>query len=332
MPELPEPSPLSLLDALTEQPQSFSGLAAHLGLSLAQLEQQASELLELGVPLQNSAAGLAVASGTPTLRAMRAAGFAGAYRYLPQVGSTQNEVRAWADDPVQQAPTGAVVLAEQQLAGRGRRGRNWAGQRQPGSALLFSVLLRPDSLTEQPLTELALWPLTAGVALQEACLSVLPTGSGGLGLKWPNDLITPSGRKLAGILLEAEFRSGAAQRVVLGIGLNVTAAPELAGGVATCLADLLPAQTAFTFNRAELLAAVLSSLTNWLSASKNDILAAWRSASFTLGQDVRVQTSSGPVSGRALDLNDQGELLVRVGTGQILAIGAGDVELIGALR
>ncbi|AZI43082.1 biotin--[acetyl-CoA-carboxylase] ligase [Deinococcus psychrotolerans] len=329
--EQPEASLLPLLSVLTEQPHPLGRLAAQLNLSLAQLGEQAGELQHLGVPLERSAAGLALATGTPTVRALRAAGFTGAYRYLPQVGSTQDEVRRWADDAAGPAPAGAVVLAEQQLAGRGRRGRTWAAQRQRGSALLFSVLLRPE-----PSTELALWPLAAGVALREACLSVLPPGSISPGLKWPNDLITPDGRKLAGILLEVGVRGGAAQRAVLGTGINVTAAPELlaadSGRSAACLADLLPPQTTFAFNRAELLAAVLASLSAWLSAPKHIVLAAWRSASFTLGQDVRVQTSGGPVSGRALDLSDQGELLVQVGAGQILTIGAGDVELIGALR
>lgn len=102
--------------------------------------------------------------------------------------------------------------------GRGRRGRAWTPV--PGG-LTFSVLLRgggEDGQTPLTLPELALMPLAAGVAVQAAC------GAGGL--KWPNDLLAPDGRKLAGILLEADLRGEEARRAVLGIGLNVSGARQ----------------------------------------------------------------------------------------------------------
>ena len=162
------------------------------------------------------------------------------------------------------------------------------------------------------------------MALREACLDFLPAAAQPLGLKWPNDLITPEGRKLAGILLEAEVRGGSVRRAVLGIGLNVTAAP----GGAACLADLAPGQS---WHRAELLAAILRALAHWLSAPDAEILAAWRGANLTLGRRVQVQTSGGPVSGWASALTGSGELQVVTDAGELLVIGAGDVELIGAL-
>ena len=115
------------------------------------------------------------------------------------------------------APEGVVAVADHQTAGRGRLGRTWEAP--PGANLLLSVLLRPA--IEPGLRHLA----TAAVAL--AALDALP-GSGVLegiavGIKWPNDLVTPDGRKLAGVLAEADLGagSGAPPPVVVGIGINV---------------------------------------------------------------------------------------------------------------
>lgn len=133
--------------------------------------------------------------------------FGRAMRYAGTVGSTQDEIRHWADDAVSPAPHGAVCVAERQTLGRGRRGRVvWDTA---AGALAFSVLLRGDGAGRAlTLPEVALMPLAAGVALHQA------TGGAG-GLKWPNDLLSPDGRKMAGILLDADLRGEEVRRAVL---------------------------------------------------------------------------------------------------------------------
>ena len=177
----PAQLPDHLLAALTEHPQRPVALAAQLGVNLNELADLVGQLRRLGVPLEVSAHGYALRPGTPTPAALRSAGFSGAYRYLPQVASTQDELRRWADDPAAPAPAGAALLAESQLAGRGRRGRVWqsaGGEADPSqpedvaAGLTFSVLLAP-----RPLSRLALLPLAAGVALREACLEQLPAAA-----------------------------------------------------------------------------------------------------------------------------------------------------------
>ena len=169
---------------------------------------------------------------------------------------------------------------------------------------------------ERPLTlpELALMPLAAGVAVHAAC------GVGGL--KWPNDLLAPDGRKLAGILLEADLRGEEARRAVLGIGLNVSAAP--AG--AAHLSEFRPGVT-----RAALLGELLSQLERWLSAPAAEILAAWNGANLTLGRPVRVQTPRGVLEGMAQRLDGHGSLIVQTQGGPY-TVSAGDVELVGSLE
>ncbi|MBV9094187.1 MAG: biotin--[acetyl-CoA-carboxylase] ligase, partial [Streptosporangiaceae bacterium] len=108
------------------------------------------------------------------------------------------------------APEGVVRAAEQQTAGRGRRGRAWVSP--PGTGLTFSVLLRPADV---PPARRGWLPLLAGVAVAEAVRTVTAVDAR---LKWPNDLLQ-SGSKLGGILCEA-----AGDAVVIGIGINVSAA------------------------------------------------------------------------------------------------------------
>ena len=199
--------------------------------------------------------------------------------------------------------------------GAGAAGRPSA---EPGSGLTFSVLLPAVSPADLPLV-----PLAAGVALREACRAALPPGAARPSLKWPNDLLTPQGRKLAGILLEVEWRGPAVRRAVLGIGLNISAAPE----GAACLADLAP-----HLNRAEVLVSLLRQLPKWLMAAPERLLAAWRSDNLTLGRAVRVQTAAGLVVGQAQDLTERGELLVLSESGELVTIGAGDVALVGRLQ
>jgi BirA family biotin operon repressor/biotin-[acetyl-CoA-carboxylase] ligase len=130
---------------------------------------------------------------------------------VEEIGSTNAALIAAA---AEDAPEGAVLVAEHQVAGRGRLDRTWTSP--PRAGLTVSFLLRPDV----PVARKGWLPLLTGVALAESVAEVtgvLPS------LKWPNDLLARDGLKLAGILAEA---SGGA--VVVGVGLNVsTTADEL---------------------------------------------------------------------------------------------------------
>lgn len=125
------------------------------------------------------------------------------HRHLARCGSTQLELGA--DDP-----EGALVTADEQTAGRGRLGRNWAAP--PSSSLLCSLVLRPP--VERRAAELS---LVAGLAVAETVEAAL---GGPAAIKWPNDVLVDGG-KLAGVLAEAR---GSA--IVLGIGINVNQLAE----------------------------------------------------------------------------------------------------------
>jgi BirA family biotin operon repressor/biotin-[acetyl-CoA-carboxylase] ligase len=154
------------------------------------------------------------------------------------------------------APEGALVVAEEQTAGRGRLGRRWFAP--AGTSLLCSLQLRPDTPTER-------LPELTGVAAR-ACAETIAALTGlAPVLKFPNDLLV-GGRKVAGILAEA--REG---RVVLGIGINVNVpADELPAEVDRPATSLL-VETGHELDRAELLAELLERLERrydvWLSAA-----------------------------------------------------------------
>ncbi|RIH83678.1 Bifunctional ligase/repressor BirA [Calidithermus terrae] len=296
-----------LLNLLGEQFQPSRILGEQLGVDRDQARYLVQRLVHEGYPVEVSKAlGVRVAPGTPLphLLAPRLRGsFGQPYRYLGHTTSTQDELRRWAEEG---APEGAVVLAERQTAGRGRMGRPWVSA--PGASLTFSLLLRPR-------VPVALLPLAVGVALREA------VGLGGL--KWPNDLLAPDGRKLAGILVEAKAGGPVPGVVVLGIGLNVLPPVPPA---AAALSEFMPV------NRADLLAGILEELENqYENLSKPErILEHWKKYSVTLGKEVSIRTPRGEMQGRALDLAEDGALVVE-SQGGTERIAAGDVSLIGRL-
>ena len=192
------------------------------------------------------------------------------------------------------APHGTLVTALEQTAGRGRQGREWLAP--PGSAVLMSVVLR--ELSE-------VLPLAAAVAVCDA----LPLDAA---LKWPND-VQVDGEKLAGILVEGRPQEGWA---VLGIGLNVSAAPPDVGATSLAAHGVHAAAE-------ELLAPLLSALERRLGEEPGLVLAAWRERDALLGREVRWLDGAGIATG----IDDSGGLLVETGDG-VVTLDAGEVHLL----
>lgn len=224
--------------------------------------------------------------------------------FLPEVGSTNDEALALAD-------TGAVeftsVLAHEQTAGRGRRGRAWASP--PGAGMYLSVIVRDAGLGEHvPVVTLA-----AGVGVAEAIVEISGVP---VELKWPNDIVIGRPwRKLAGILCEASALGTSAGVMVIGIGVNLqrTAYPPEISDRATSIGD----QTDRTVSLVELVVACLSRLrerVNDLRAGKRrNVLDQWR-AFGRAGLDDRPVTwhdSQGLRRGLACGVSDTGALVVR---------------------
>ena len=235
-------------------------------------------------------------------------------RILSDTGSTNDEARALAQGG---AAAGSVVIAEHQSAGRGRGGKRW--QAAPGESLLLSIVLRPtdppSSMTVGPA------PIRLGLA---ACRAIERVAGVQAALKWPNDILAPDGRKLAGILCEAV--SGAAPFVVAGIGINVLQPdsgwpPELDGR-----ATSLRAATAVEPDRAALAGALIDALRPFTPGSPEldaDELRAFERRDALLGSSVEL---GGVPVGTAAGLRPDGALLVR-STGTTRVVHAGTVRI-----
>jgi BirA family biotin operon repressor/biotin-[acetyl-CoA-carboxylase] ligase len=222
------------------------------------------------------------------------------------------------------APAGAagglVVTADEQTAGRGRRGNEWFAP--PGSCLLYSALLRPFT------TDRVLLPLAVPVAVCEAAEAVAPVRCQ---LKWPNDVWVDE-RKVAGVLVEARPEEGWA---VIGVGLNVAVPqedfPEELRETATSLLPTdaeggVPPGGAPGVRRA--LAALNESLGRWVDASDDEVLAAFRARDALCGR--RISWEGG--EGTAEEIDQRGHLVVEKSDGERVALGAGEVHLAVDMR
>ena len=214
---------------------------------------------------------------------------------------------------------GAVVIADEQMAGRGRHGRNWFSPR--GSGLYVSIVLRPADARVDPQRATSLLTLAAGLALAEAIEAATGLRAD---IKWPNDLLVAR-RKLAGIL--AESASSDLGRIVLGYGLNVGARayPRELGDRATSLETELGRPIDRAVVCAGTLAAVSARYRDLLAGRFDAILDGWRArAPASRGARVTWSTPSGPQHGVTAGIDDRGALQVRVGD-RIETIVSGEV-------
>lgn len=256
-------------------------------------------------------------------------------RRVASTGSTNADVMELAR---QGEAEGVVVVADHQTAGRGRAGRTWTAP--PGASLLCTVLLRPPARVA-PLVTFAL--AVAAAEAVERLADFAPR------LKWPNDLVVeapgPDGpvrtRKLAGILAEAEWPPssniaagwrdpGPDERatVAAGIGLNVEWPDELPDDLAD-IAVAINHVSDRAVTRDEVLEALLDRFDlhygRLVSGDVDAVLDAWRARSATLGQEVRVDLGADDVVGTAVDVDQDGHLVVEPLEGGRRTIAVGDV-------
>jgi BirA family biotin operon repressor/biotin-[acetyl-CoA-carboxylase] ligase len=213
---------------------------------------------------------------------------------------------------------GAVVLAEEQTAGRGRAGRNWHSER--GAGLYVTLLLRPRlSPVQAPLLTM-LAGLSAHAAIEAQ------TGLSAE-LKWPNDLLM-SGRKVGGILTEMHAEPTQVRFVIIGIGINTNQEKFPADISAT--ATSLRRESGRTHSRLELLVRLLtefeSDYNRFLREGSSYVVKRFEAASyFANGKRVRVETGHETYFGTTAGLTSEGLLRVKREDGETTTVIAGDV-------
>jgi BirA family transcriptional regulator, biotin operon repressor / biotin---[acetyl-CoA-carboxylase] ligase len=213
---------------------------------------------------------------------------------------------------------GTVVTARAQRAGRGRDGRAWASPRDAG--LYLSAVVRPPL----PLVDVPPMTLAIGVGLCDAARAM---GAAAM-VKWPNDALV-GGRKLAGVLVEAHSQGQRLDAVIVGIGVNLTAAalpPELAAS-----ATSLEQATGAAVDRAAFIDQLLAHVERWIdryiASGLHAIAPAWRDR-MAAGIAARAKVDGIEVSGEVAGLDGDGALLLRDASGRQHRVRSGDVEVI----
>jgi BirA family biotin operon repressor/biotin-[acetyl-CoA-carboxylase] ligase len=231
---------------------------------------------------------------------------------VPEIGSTNAALVAAAEE----SPEGTVLVAEHQVAGRGRLDRVWTSP--PRAGITVSFLLRPDV----PAARRGWLPLLTGVALAEAVGEVTGVRAS---LKWPNDLLAADGRKLAGILAET---SGTA--IAVGVGLNVSTTVAELPDTGTSLSRVLGA----TVDRGPVLLAFLRAVERryrrWTEVLGDPVSSGlaqdYLGWSSTVGTDVAVSMPDGStLEGTAQAVDWDGRLVVSTPQGTV-ELASGDVR------
>lgn len=222
--------------------------------------------------------------------------------FHPEIGSTNDRARSALTE---RGADGLAVVADRQLAGRGRMGRTWLSP--AGVNLLVSVGLRLDLPAERA------WWLAAGAALALRSAAQAAVGPGApLSVRWPNDLVTADGLKVSGLLVETEIEGARVVWSVIGMGLNVNwrragMPSDIASG-ATSLADLAGADV----DRVGLLGSLLAELdgeVNRIEAGTSPQVR-FQSASWLTGREIEVETPAGRLAGVAGAIADNGGLVL----------------------
>ena len=240
--------------------------------------------------------------------------------FLAEVDSTNSEAeRRLAVG--QEAPF--AVLARTQKAGRGRLGRKWHSA--PSGNLYLSLAFRPF-IPPDRLRPFTLW---MGLAL---CAHVEKTFGLRLGLKWPNDLQSPDGRKVAGMLTEARLDADSVRELVFGVGLNLTGAskdfPADLRATAGSLEAALGSPLDLNREAAGVIAALFRAWEQFEEGTwSRSFRKLWSHHDVLAGKSVRVGLRGDPVAGVVDGIDDEGSLILRTGGGRRAIVSSGEVTL-----
>ncbi len=230
------------------------------------------------------------------------------FKYYESVDSTNDIAKTWLQDG---ASSGAVVIADEQLKGRGRKGRTW--HTPPNVALALSVILQPDP---EYLTRIS---LVGALAVYDLATHV---GISNVGIKWPND-VQIDGKKVSGILPEAVWKGRKLQGVILGMGINVRT--DFSETDLQDKAVSLETVARKSLNRADLIVYLLTRIDLWYQRISSDALfMTWKSRLNMLGTRIMVED----LAGLAVDVEPDGALLLQDDFEVMQRVLAGDIFVV----
>jgi BirA family biotin operon repressor/biotin-[acetyl-CoA-carboxylase] ligase len=289
---------------------SGSAICARIGTSRVAVWKHIQKLQELGYDIESGPKGYRLCSSPDSLQPWEFPAREDRMVYLPETTSTMDVAKGLARGG---CPAFTVVVAGRQSRGRGRMRRAWDSEE---GGLYFTVVLRPRIPV--------LWSSRVNFLVALTLADILRDGYGvGAGLKWPNDILA-QGRKLSGLLSEMEAEGDEVRFINVGIGLNANNRPPAVEPPAVSLRELLGRPV----SRRELLSRFLDELEQRMHAEPwETVMAGWKARSITLNRPVRIVTARDDFSGTAVDVDENGALLLKQADGTMATVVYGDCFL-----
>ncbi len=303
-----------ILKALRERGDYVSGetLSKELSTSRVSVWKHIHSLEEDGYVVEASPRGYRLISSPDLLIPCEFTGLEQRIHYFREIGSTMDAARKLAEGGAEQ---GTIVVAESQSRGRGRLSKEWLS---PEGGIYFTVILRPKiSPAYAPRMS-----LMASVAVASAIRRLLGLKAE---LKWPNDVLI-EGKKVCGILAEMNAELDAVNFINLGIGINANTSISQQEEKASSLKEQLGKEV----SRKEFFRSVLVELEERQGLlTTTDLVEEWKSLSATLGRDVRILALGEEITGKAVDIESSGALMIRAKDGSLRSAIAGDCIHLG---
>ena len=243
----------------------------------------------------------------------------GGLHFYPKIGSTNDQALSWTDEV---ASDMSVFVTEEQTSGRGRDGRKWFSQ--PGSSLTFSVILNPLKTEAE---RIGLFSGLGALAVSHAIDPLLRSGSFSQ-IKWPNDVVIDR-KKICGILVENHWIGDQFEKLVIGIGVNVTPQSIPRDKDLLIPATCLESYSIRKIDRCELLHSILKEMISWRKRiGRSDFIQAWESRLAFRNELVQVwRDPQPPIQGIIQGLDPSGGLILKRTDGQMITLHNGEVHL-----
>jgi len=280
---------------LSESEEVLSGerISEKIGISRVSVWKHIKALVNTGIPISTSTKGYILDSEADSLNPLNFGDRKELIHYYSEITSTMDLA---VDLARQGCPGSTVVVADRQTNGRGRMAREWISEE---GGLYFTMVVRPDI----PIDQAHLMNLAAAVEMNNLLRSSYDIDSW---LKWPNDILV-EGSKICGLLSQMEMEGGLVEFLTIGVGLNVNNTPDSKVPGATSLKNILGCHVP----RKDLLANFIGRFETRLeSFDPSALIDDWKEYNNTIGKKVAVVTQKKTFEGTALDIDDQGGLII----------------------
>ena len=240
--------------------------------------------------------------------------------HFDSIDSTNTKAKEFAS---QGAPEGTLVIAEEQTAGKGRLGRHWVSPKHKG--IWMSLILRPDINPVYAAKITLIGAAAVNKALEELSIKT--------SIKWPNDIVI-NGRKVCGILTEMSAELNKIHYLIMGLGINVNTELSEFPEDLTTSATSLKIETGNHVARKKIVAGILNNFENLYKefikyGTIKDAVAICRDNSVLLGKEVRIINGSVEKKARAVDIDDDGQLVIITEDGSTETVFSGEVSVRG---